>query len=238
MLYRQVLIICVDRFGELSRMTMLAREQSLDPPSRTRGRPKLEDVAAIENRLLAIALGEFVAHGYGGTSMARIVRAAGISKTTLYSRYASKEALFRAIIRHQIERLAAHSNLEAKTGPLDLELGLRNYANGALEFSLRGEMLEVNRLIYSESQRFPELGIAAADASEMGIAQICRFIEQCAKADGIPCRDPRSVAEVFIFMLRGWFGHIMLRNRGVSRTAREKWVSGAVGTLVSARADW
>lgn len=217
---------------------MLAKTQPSEAPNRARGRPKLEDVAAIENRLLDVALAEFTAHGYGGTSMARIVKAAGVSKTTLYSRYASKEALFRAIIRHQIERLAASSHLRARTGLPDLERGLITYANSALEFSLRGDMLEVNRLIYSESQRFPELGIAAAEASEMGIAQICGFIEQCAEADGIPCQNPRAVAETFIFVLRGWYGHIMLRNRGVSRSAREKWVASAVNTLIAGRRDW
>ena len=120
---------------------MLAKTQPRETPNRARGRPKLEDVAAIENRLLDVALAEFTAHGYGGTSMARIVKAAGVSKTTLYSRYASKEALFRAIIHHQIDRLAAPSHLRARTGLLDLEQGLTTYANSALDFSLRGCLL-------------------------------------------------------------------------------------------------
>jgi AcrR family transcriptional regulator len=217
---------------------MLARKQPIDSPVRTRGRPKLEDVAAIENRLLAVALAEFTADGYGGTSMARIIKAAGVSKTTLYSRFSSKEDLFRAIIRHQIERLAASTRLRSNVGAPDLIAGLQSYANGALEFSLRGEMLEVNRLIYSESQRFPELGMAAAEATEMGIAQITRFIAQCAEADGLACRDPRAVAEAFIFLLRGWYAHNMLRNRSVSKSRREQWVARAVNTLVSARSDW
>jgi AcrR family transcriptional regulator len=207
-------------------------------PGRSRGRPKLEDVAAIERRLLAIALKEFTAHGYGGTSMARIVKAAGVSKTTLYSRFSSKEELFRAIMHDQIDRLAASTLLRPDAGPPNLEAGLKTYASRALEFSMRGEMLEVNRLIYSEAHRFPELGAAASEATELGIAQISGFIAQCAAADGLRCRNPRAVAEAFIFLLRGWYAAVMLTNRSVSRAVREQWVEGAVNTLVSARKDW
>jgi AcrR family transcriptional regulator len=217
---------------------MLAKTQPSDMPNRARGRPKLEDVAAIEDRLLAVALAEFTAHGYGGTSMARIVKAAGVSKTTLYSRYASKEELFRAIIRHQIARLAASTRLRSKAGSPDLETGLKSYAKSALEFSLRGEMLEVNRLIYSEAHRFPELGVAASEATELGIGQITDFIRQCAEADGLPCKDPRSVAEAFIFLLRGRYANNLLTSRSISRAVYEKWVERAVATLVSARKDW
>lgn len=217
---------------------MLANEPTTGKQARARGRPRLQDVAAIESALLAVALAEFAAHGYGGTSMAQIVKAAGVSKTTLYSRFASKEELFRAIIRHQIARLAASTTLRPKAGKLDLESGLKSYANSALAFSEQGEMLEVNRLIYSEAQRFPELGAAAAEASELGIGQISDFIRQCAEADGVPCRDPRIVAEAFIFLLRGWYAHNMLTSRSISRAKREEWVDRAVTTLVSAREDW
>jgi len=217
---------------------MAGKEQLKTKPARARGRPKLEDVAEIESGLLAVALAEFTAHGYGGTSMARIVKAAGVSKTTLYSRFASKEELFRAIMHHQIDDLAAASLLRPDAGKPDIKEGLKSYANRALEFSLRGEMLEVNRLIYSESHRFPELGTAASETTALGIGHISDFIRQCAAADGLPCKDPGAVAEAFIFLLRGWYGNVMLTNRNVSRAAREKWVERAVDTLISARADW
>jgi TetR/AcrR family transcriptional repressor of mexJK operon len=205
---------------------------------RSRGRPKLEDVAVIEGRLLAIALAEFLAHGYGGTSMARIVKAAGISKTTLYSRFASKEDLFRAIVEQQIERLSVAATLGSDAARPDLAAGLIAYAERTLAISLEGDLLEVNRLIYSESSRFPELGAAAAERSRMGIVQISDFIQLCAAADGVACRDPDGVAEAFIFMLRGWYVDVMLANRAVPATARRAWAERTVHVLLSARADW
>lgn len=204
---------------------------------RTRGRPRQDEVGLIDGELLQGALNEFLKTGYGGTSMRQIVAALGVSKTTIYSRYPSKEALFRAIITRQIERLASNTALHEEDWP-EIGIALRSYANRTLEISLSGELREVNRLIYSESQRFPELGVAAAERTELGITQIADFIDNCADRDGVPVRNTRGVAEAFIFMLRGWYVNVLLTNKPVSAAHREAWVERAVHALVSSRADW
>jgi AcrR family transcriptional regulator len=207
-------------------------------PSRTRGRPTQADAAANEKLLLSVALREFLQHGYGGTSMAQIIKAAQVSKTTLYSRYSSKEALFRAIVQQQIGEMAPETALVSDTGSPDLKKGLTDYANRMLELSLQGDMLEVNRLMYSESARFPELGAAAGERTNLGIKRIAAFIKSCASSDGIPCANPNAVAEVFILMVRGWYVNVMLTNRKVTSSQRKAWVERSVHTLLAARADW
>lgn len=205
---------------------------------RTRGRPRPEEVAALESELLDVALGEFLQHGYGGTSMTRIVKMAGISKGTLYSRYASKAELFRAIVHAQIERISPVASLQVNGVSLGLEAGLTAYADHMLATNLEGDLLGVNRLIYSESHRFPELGAAAEERTTLGIKRIEGFIQTCADADGLPCKDPRGVAEAFILMLRGWYVNAILTNSEVSVEQRKCWVKRAVHILVSARAGW
>ena len=222
----------------MARASKKTRVRSAKRRVRPRGRPTLDDVAAIERRLLSVALKEFVAKGYGGSSLNAIVRKAGVSKTTLWSRFPSKEALFRAIMKAQIERLDAASVLKPRAGRPVLEEGLKAYANHMLGLSLEGDLLEVNRLMASESQRFPELAAAAAERARLGIRRIAQFIEDCARADGIPCRDPAAAAEVFIFMLRGWHANAMLTNQRVSAAAREKWVARAVRALLAHRSEW
>ncbi len=213
-------------------------QQAALTPQRLRGRPRPEDVAVIENKLLGVALKEFFENGYGGTSMTRIVKAAGVSKTTLYSRFASKKELFRAIIHHQIDQISPSAALRSDGGPLSLEDGLRSFANYMLELNLQGDMLGVNRLIYSESHRFPELGAAAAERTALGIRRISRFIQDCAIADAMPCKDPDAAAEVFILMLRGWYVDILLTNQEVSVAQRELWVGRALRILLLNRKDW
>jgi len=215
-----------------------SRDHAVSAARRSRGRPKLEDVAAIESKLLAVGFKEFVRSGYGGASINAIVKAAHMSKTTVYQRFSSKEELFRAIIRQQIDRLAPRLALSLSGEANGLVRGLMSFANRALEASLKGDLLEVNRLVYSESSRFPELAKAAADASKVGIQQIAEFIRQCASADGVPCRNPEAAAEVFVHMLRGWYANVMLTNRKISKLARENWVENSVHCLVSARQDW
>lgn len=202
---------------------------------RSRGRPKMEDVAALENKLLSAALKGFLKDGYGGASLNKIVAAAGVSKTTLYSRFTSKEDLFRAIIYQQIGRLAPTMRLESQGEPLDLEQGLVRYANRALEVSLKGDVLAINRLIFSESHRFPELGAAAAERSKIGAKQVAEFIRGCATAARVNCNDPDGAADAFILMLRGWYINTILTNQKVTSAERKQWVDRAVHALLS---DW
>jgi AcrR family transcriptional regulator len=203
---------------------------------RSRGRPSVESTAEIEEEILHVALDQFVRHGYG-ISMTRIVAAAGISKATMYSRFSSKEQLFRAIIRKQIERVAEAMPLGASVAT-DLERGLRNYAERTLEISLERDFVEVNRLIYSEARRFPELAAAAAERGALGIAQLTAFIRNRAEADGIPCKDPESIAECLIYLMRGWYMNAMLSDEPISPAVLRDWVARSVRALVLSRPDW
>lgn len=217
---------------------MPSAKPSASTTKRSRGRPKRGEAGDIEKELLEIALQEFLQQGYGGASVSNIVRKAGMSKTTVYSRFESKEALFHAIIARQIEKLSPAELLAAESGPHTLEEGLNNYANHMLSMNLKGELLGVNRLMYSESHRFPELGVAAAHRHRLGVKRIARFIRQCAKADGIPCNNPNGVADVFIASLRGWYVTVLQSNRRVTAKQRQAWVEQCIRILLASRSGW
>lgn len=48
--------------------------------------------------LLGTAMREFVRHGFGGASLNRIIRSCGMSKSSFYHYFESKEALFDAVV--------------------------------------------------------------------------------------------------------------------------------------------
>lgn len=217
---------------------MSASTPSATLNKRGRGRPKRSQAADIEKELLQIALEEFLECGYGGASMSNIVRKAGISKTTMYSRFASKEELFHAIIARQIEILSPGDLLTPPDGRYTLEEGLTNYAQQMLSHNLKGELLGVNRLMYSEAHRFPELGAAATHRNRSGIQRVARFIRQCADADGIPCQNPEAVAEMFLASLRGWYVTALQSNRRVTARQREAWAAQTVRMLLASRSIW
>ena len=65
----------------------------------------------------------FVEHGYRGTSMEGIAAAAGVTKPVVYRCYPNKQALFRALLEREEERLIASvtAALPAELDPGDLE---------------------------------------------------------------------------------------------------------------------
>ena len=205
--------------------------------TRRRGRPRLEDTEEIENVLLSAALEEFVQSGYEGASMRSIAKAANVARPTLQLRYASKEELFQAIMTQQIRRMSAATSLQF-TGPPDLRKGLVAYANRALSYSLTGDFLEVNRLVYGCASRFPEIAAAAMESTRLGVAQISDFIRRCAEADDIPCRRPEIPAECFVLLLRGWYGYAIVAKEPEMAATREQWVEDMVDTLIAGRGGW
>lgn len=207
-------------------------------PRRPRGRPKAEDLEALEARLVRVARQAFVLHGYGATSINAIAKAARVSKNTLYARFDSKDALFRAIVARQIQ--GVDEELPPTTGRRDesLEDGIRAYVNVALRKSLSGDMLEINRLILSESHQFPELGEAARARFQVGVEHLAQLIEECARRDRIPCRNPAAAAEVCLYAVYGWYNAIMISNRVVSDREQKSWVDNAVGIFMASRSAW
>ena len=207
-------------------------------PPRPRGRPKADDVKELEARLILAARRTFVANGYGATSIAAVARAARVSKNTLYARFPSKADLFRAIIDEQIAKVAFGPQEGARRGDKSLDGVLRRYAEHMLRASLGGEILQVNRLIYSEAGRFPELGEAAHGRMQVGVRQVAEHIRAFAVRDAVPCRDPDAAAEVLILMLKGWYGDVMLTSRDVGGPEIRDVVDRVVRLFMAGRASW
>lgn len=164
---------------------------------------------------MRVARRYFLSQGYGTTSMNQIAKAARVSKGTLYSRFATKADLFRAIIDDQI---LSRGGKVAFTGPRPKTLSamLHIYAEKSLREALRAETRQLNRVIYSEAGRFPELGEAAWERSRVGVRQVAELIRHYAEKDNVPCRDPEAVADTFTTILRGIYGDEMLRGRIVN----------------------
>ena len=207
-------------------------------PRRPRGRPKAEDVEALEARLVSVARQAFVLNGYGATSINAIAKAARVSKNTLYTRFPSKAALFQVIVARQIASVDEELHPTSRDHAESLEDKLRTYVDAALRRSLSGDVLEINRLILSESHQFPELGEAARARFQIGVQNVARFIEVSAERDRIPCRNPAAAAEVFLYSVYGWYNSLMITNRTVTERERTSWVDRAIAIFMAGRSEW
>lgn len=62
-------------------------------------RLKTETLDAIQERIEAAALAQFIKSGYAATTTREIAQAVGLTPGALYAHYSSKEALFEAVVR-------------------------------------------------------------------------------------------------------------------------------------------
>lgn len=210
------------------------------PPreARPRGRPKAEDLVALEARLLQVARDLFFERGYGATSMNAVAAGARVSKTTLWSRFPSKVELFRAIVHEQTRRWGSGFGRPPTPRFDTLEETLFAYGEVIINAGFTREFMEINRLIYSESERFPELGEAVAPRFQLGALTVVRYIERFAEADGVPAADPESAAERFMAMTSGWSYQCILTNNIPSVEERREWLTRTVRIFMASRATW
>lgn len=109
--------------------------------------------------IIASARELFLARGYDGTSLDDVAAASGVSKTTVYSNFADKEALFGQVLDGATERAA--EIMARMSAPLDGDgpLGdrLRAFARQLVAGVLRPDVVALRRLAVSEATRFPAL---------------------------------------------------------------------------------
>jgi AcrR family transcriptional regulator len=85
---------------------------------------KIDRGRATRDHLVAVATGLFTEHGYDGTSIEAVLRAADVSRGALYHHYPGKDALFAAVLTAVYERVEA-DGVQAVQGIRDPAEALR-----------------------------------------------------------------------------------------------------------------
>jgi len=98
----------------------------------------------------------FFANGYAGTTMSSIASKVGGSKTTLWSYFPSKEALFEAVVDDIVEHYGTALQIDL---PLDEDVVsvLRRFANTLIGTLMSDPLLALYQLVVGEARRFPHL---------------------------------------------------------------------------------
>jgi AcrR family transcriptional regulator len=123
---------------------------------RGRGRPQArcdEETRAI---IFEAARLEFAASGYATTSMESVARRAGVSTKTLYRVIPNKAALFEAMLTDRIDTFASVVRLRACDGR-GIEPALREALVVCGELILAGDVIQLQRMILGDSEKFPEI---------------------------------------------------------------------------------
>jgi TetR/AcrR family transcriptional repressor of mexJK operon len=177
------------------------RERRHRPARRpARGRPR--DPAKTD-AILAAATKLFLERGFSGASIEGVAELAGVSKITVYARFADKEILFQSMIRarceayNQPERFAVYQDLPPREALV--EMG-RNF----LALLLDPEVLRLYRLISAEATQRPEVAELFFTAGPERTQELFRDYFRRAAARGVlAIDDPDRTTDDFLSLLRG-----------------------------------
>lgn len=144
--------------------------------------------------ILAAAREEFAARGFAAARMDDIARRVGISRPALYLQFASKEAVFAALVHGLIADV-----IPAEVPPLretvSAQFQLRSFMAGAFARFTRSDFAFVPRIIAGEGQNFPEL---ARYYHDEGIVRVLERIEAILRhgvsRGEFSCPDPHHAA--------------------------------------------
>jgi TetR/AcrR family transcriptional regulator, mexJK operon transcriptional repressor len=201
------------------------------------GRPTAARVEAIGRAILAEARNEFLRSGYEDARMDTIAEAARVSKSTLYERYPTKEALLRAVIAEHVANWS--QDWEGKGGslPADLRQRLKHRARSLMECFCSGELESLERL-FTNSPSMDELRRMRHEVGHQRIAQvIAQEIISGTRDEAIQPQTAIRIAEMLMGTLYGWW-RAQLEIRSVTREEALAYADHAVDVLFEGRAAW
>ena len=156
-------------------------------------------------QILAAAQELFLANGYKRTSMEAIRAAADVSKPTLYTHYADKEALFADVVQATFSQLGFerftgdnHATLPIQT-QIELRGVLITFITVAMHQMLQSNYVALLRIVIGEMPYFPNLmDIFRQNGPTRGLAIAKHFFGLAYQQGIIKVADTELVARLFI----------------------------------------
>ena len=168
------------------------------------GRPKdMEKRTAV----LEAAMALFPARGYDGVSMDAIAQAAGVSKLTVYSHFADKEALFAAAVTECCAQLLPHRLFVPDPG-LPASEALFQIARPFVDLMMDERAISLHRVMISQAgqdRRLTEIFFSAGPRAIL--LEMESFLHEAGQSGYLRVADPARASEHFFCLLKG-LGHM------------------------------
>lgn len=214
-----------------------ARKTQTAPHRPVRGRPTAEQVTSIDRAILSTARTMFLTDGFDAVGMKQVAETARVSKGTLYARYPSKEALFKAVIEQSIEDWSAEASQQDALLTDNIEQRLRHHATIIATWLGRPDVLALQRLLLSVQDRFPELSeVMRRRGNDYIIGLIAKDIEDAAARDRRNLRDARAVARLLVAGITG--AHLQGGFSGANDEDLQGFAQRAVEVILWGTSAW
>ena len=176
------------------------RSPPLPAPTAAPGRPKdMEKHAAI----LEAAMQLFPARGYDGVSVDAIARAAGVSKLTVYSHFADKEALFRAAVTECCAQLLPHRLFEPEPG-LAVREALLRIARAFTDLMFDDRAIRLHRVMVAQADQGSRLAeMFFATGPNAALQEMETFLRHAHAGGSLHVPAPAQAAGHFFCLLKG-----------------------------------
>jgi AcrR family transcriptional regulator len=130
-------------------------DKPAEKAARRSGRPTQQDTMLKSENLIGVATDFFVTHGFSGSSIEAIAKAADMGKQAVYTRFTDKQSLFNAVIQRLKEK-PVFQELPV-TGDDAITEGLPLRIRTIFEDAARPDAMTVSKLATREGHRFPDL---------------------------------------------------------------------------------
>lgn len=154
-------------------------------------------------KILEAARDVFLELGYAATSMDLVAQRAKVSKTTLYTRFPSKDDLYTATISNECERHGMRFSPDS-FDDLPLREVLIQAGTRFVELIWSDAAIRVHQSVMGEAQRVPEAARLFVKAGpEQGTAVMVALFERLAQRGLIEVDDPAFAAGQFLAAMQG-----------------------------------
>ncbi|HEY5364516.1 MAG TPA: TetR/AcrR family transcriptional regulator [Aestuariivirga sp.] len=145
----------------------------------------------------------FFSQGFDGTSMNDIVKAAGVSKGTIYAYFHSKEKLFQALVYQDRRTQAEQSTIILDDGRPVREV-LYDLGVSMVRLMSTPETIAQVRTVIAAADKFPEIGRSFYEAGPLfAYAKIGAYLSDRMAAGELRQADPQLAAVQFLDVISG-----------------------------------
>lgn len=208
-------------------------KDGIPPARRGAGRPTREQAEARYEELLDTALDMFLERGFELATIDAIAAAVNMTKRTVYAKFVDKAALFRAAARRAIERQVVPTETLAALDKGDLGETLKAVARLRIKQVMTPNGLRLQRIINTESYRFPEIFTWNYEISARPVMDwIVALLERAVAAGIIAPTDTSQAAPAFMSMVVGGQVRNIVAGHPPSPQELEERVEFTVGLLL------
>ncbi len=145
--------------------------------------------------ITAAALGVFTERGFAAARMEEIAKRAGVSKGTLYLYFATKEDMFRAVVRNVVAPNLATIRAAMEAADLPFAAIIRTFLPRFADLVTTVPVGAVAKMVIGESRNFPGLAkVWHDDVIQQALGLIAGLVERAQAKGEVRPGDPRTHA--------------------------------------------